>query len=142
MHTPMTMVLIFLLLGGTLYSLESNVTYEFKYVGSVDDANHVKMGKFKFKNLSASAIELPGFGFIDVKGTYAESGRVFRVRFEQFSVNASGTWEILPVVYCGTGAQDYKIEPNIEYEFHVPLSVFRGKEGKGMVKLATGKVVY
>jgi hypothetical protein len=106
--------------------------YDFKFVKAVPDANHWRMGYFKFRWNGAKAIRLWGFGF--------EKDGSFRVRFEQFSKKTKGLWEEVTVGYCGTGAEMFTLEPNRDYVLQIPLWPYKKDDDEGVVKLGGEKI--
>ena len=117
-------------------SSEETQTYSFKLTSVVPDKNHKAMGKFNFRHIQSKPIRVHGFWFADVKGNPTESSTAFRVRFETFKRKESGTWVDVPVGYCGTGAQEYQIQPNQDYTFLIPLWPFVERGTHGIIGLS------
>lgn len=108
----------------------------------VPDENHKAMGRFHFRHSQPKAISLHGFGFEDERGNRTENSHVFRVRFETFKRRELRKWIDVLVGYCGTGAQEYPLEPNQDYTFLIPLWPFVEQGTHGIVGLSgTGTTI-
>ena len=110
--------------------------YDFELMSLKVDPNHQVMGIFRFRHRREEALSLWGFGFQDEKGSWTDKGSVFRPRFEQFRRKEDGQWDDVPVYYCGTGAEQFAIQPNRDYQFHIPLYRFVTKGTEGIVRLS------
>ena len=114
--------------------------YDFELMSLKADPNHQVMGIFRFWHSRKEPIRLWGFGFQDEKGSWTDEGSVFRPRFEQFRRKENGQWADVPVGYCGTGAEEYAIQPNRDYTFLIPLWPFVEKGTAGVVVLSGTRI--
>lgn len=77
-------------------------------------------GRFQFINKEASPVMISGFDEpFDGK---------FEPRFVEFQVLKDGRWEKIPVGYCGTGAEEFAMQPGKEYEFIAGLWSFNEQD--------------
>lgn len=87
-------------------------------------------GRFLFINKESSAVKIHGFDEpLDGK---------FVPRFLQFQVLKEGKWEEIQVGYCGTGAQDFAMQPGKEYEFIAGLDSFDEQDAPLTGKIGAG----
>ncbi len=77
-------------------------------------------GRFLFINKESSPVRISGFNE-PLDGT-------FEPRFVEFQMLKDGTWENIPVGYCGTGAQDFAMQPGKKYEFVTSLDSFKEQD--------------
>jgi hypothetical protein len=84
-------------------------------------------GRFLFINKESSSVRISGFD--------EPIGRKFKPRFTQFQTLKDGMWKEIQVFYCGTGAQDFAMKPEMEYEFVMYLDSFKEQDAP-----LTGKV--
>ncbi len=91
------------------------------------DENHGRMGFFHFRWEGNEPIRLWGFG--------VKPDGAFRVRFENFSKMSQGEWREMKVFYCGTGAEQFFLDPETDYVLRVPLWAFREDGEYGVVRI-------
>lgn len=95
--------------------LPATPDYVFKpkqIVPSPDGRTYI--GHFLFVNNSKTAVKVSGFDEPD--------NAKFIPRFVVYEELVAGTWKPLPIGYCGTGAQDFAMEPGKQYEFVIYLT--------------------
>ncbi|MBT8037087.1 MAG: hypothetical protein KJO21_06045 [Verrucomicrobiae bacterium] len=138
---PLRILLALLIVTGSINSEETfgfkergNVVvrgYKFRLVSTEEDKDRGTIGVFAFRWEGDRPVKLYGFG-------PPQKGR-FEVRFEQFSRLREGSWQELPVFYCGTGAEVHPLKPKTDFRLLIPLWRFakepQEKGDKGIVKI-------
>jgi len=60
-------------------------------------------------------------GPLYIHGSRPPIGGNFDPRFIEYQVWSNGAWRSLPIYYCGTGAQTYRLWPHRTYTAIIPL---------------------
>ena len=76
-------------------------------------ATTVTYGVFAFRYSHAKPLEFSGFA--------PPEGRRFTTRFTGYRVLKKSGWAKFPVLYCGTGAKTYILQPGVDYELRISL---------------------
>jgi hypothetical protein len=72
-------------------------------------------GVFAFRYSHWKPLKFWGFG--------EPEARKFTTRFTEYRIRKKSDWERCPVGYCGTGATTYALQPGVDYELRIALSV-------------------
>jgi hypothetical protein len=90
-----------------------------KILPSAVDGTYV--GHFSFVNKGPKPVKVFG-------ADEPDRGR-FMPDFVKFEILADGLWKPVPILYCGTGAQQFAMKPKVAYEFVCDLSRLPEQEG-------------
>ncbi len=87
--------------------------------GKKDTAGTYGVFTFRYEN----SVPIKFFGFSKPK-----NGE-FVPRFTGYKVYKKNEWQMLPIGYCGTGAETFILQPGVDYEMHITLAINNFKEG-------------
>ncbi|MEO6848555.1 MAG: hypothetical protein ABI443_12625 [Chthoniobacterales bacterium] len=82
---------------------------------TVSPGNTITYGVFTFRYSYPKALEFWGFA--------PPKGKKFEPRFTQYRIYKKSGWEPIPVGYCGTGMANYTLQPGVDYELLITLSM-------------------
>jgi len=74
----------------------------------------VTYGVFAFRYTNPKPLHFFGF--------HEPNDKKFTTRFTGYLINKKFRWERLPVLFCGTGAATYVLQPGVDYELRISLS--------------------
>jgi hypothetical protein len=107
------------LLNKTEFRFVCTKQVAFPSKGKKDIADTYGVFTFRYEN----SLPIKFFGF--AKPMNGE----FKPRFTSYKIYKNNEWKMLPIGYCGTGAETFILQPGVDYEMHITLAINNFKEG-------------
>lgn len=82
---------------------------------TVTPSTTVTYGVFAFRYSHPKPLEFWGFG--------EPHNKKFTTRFTDYRIRRRSSWDRFPIGYCGTGATTYTLQPGVDYELLISISL-------------------